>query len=701
MFVLQPNKKYSSKWIIGYKGKAYAEVYGKKKAYDLFVSLSHCLLGLEVQPAPRSRKQNLTADRKEYHRQWRARNKDKVRAYNLRSRQKQKQGKMKRALEEGETQMAMEQRAADDGQEAYDHYMRWVRSDIPEELRRELEGMTEERIQESFGKHLAFGTGGLRAELGAGTNRMNVFTVRRITQGLADYLKAKGSGAVVRGAAIAYDSRRLSQRFAEEAALVLARNGIKAYLFEELRPTPILSFAVRQLQTAAGIVITASHNPPEYNGYKVYGEDGGQVAPDAADAIAAAIDDIDDELAVETMPRQEALIRGLLVHIGRKIDIAYYLNMQSQLLQPSLGRMHRAPLRIVYTALHGAGRYPVRDVLRMAGYQAVFTVAAQERPDPEFSTVASPNPEEPEALRLAIELAEKVEAELVMGTDPDADRVGLAVRNRGGAFECLTGNQTGALLLEFTLSRLREQDRLPANGVVIKTIVTSELGRAIASAYGVETLDTLTGFKYIGEKIGEYERTGEKQFLFGYEESCGYLAGTFVRDKDAVQACLLIAEMAAYYRSIGLSVHEALMNLYEKYGYYREALHSITLAGLEGVVRMNRITEYMRKHRSEKLGGAWKVRWIRDYQYQEQFDMVSRTKQPIELPRSNVLKYILDDNCWFAVRPSGTEPKLKIYFGAVGDSEEETAAKLESLRAQVLHWVDNIQNYIGLEVTVR
>ncbi|MCI3927154.1 phospho-sugar mutase [Paenibacillus sp. TRM 82003] len=587
------------------------------------------------------------------------------------------------------------------GQEPYDNYLRWVQSNMPEWMRRELDEMNEAQLKECFGKHLEFGTGGLRAEIGVGTNRMNLFTVRRITQGLADYLNSLGAEYAVRGVAIAYDSRKFSQAFADEAGLVLARNGIRAYVFEELRPTPILSFAVRQLKAAAGIVITASHNPAEYNGYKVYGEDGGQIPPHVADAITEAIDAVESELTVETMNRQEALIRGLYVKIGRKVDIGYYLNVQSQILQSAPIRAQREQMKIVYTPLHGAGNRPVRDLLRMAGFQEVFTVEAQEHPDENFSTVASPNPEEQEALRMAIDLAERLDADLVMGTDPDADRVGIAVRNQEGQFVCLTGNQTGALMLEYVLSQLHKQERLPANGVMIKTIVTSELGRVIASEYGVETLDTLTGFKYIGEKIGEFERTGEKQFLFGYEESYGYLVGSFVRDKDAVQSCLLIAEMAAYYRSIGMSVYEALMRIYEKYGYYEEGLHSITLKGLEGVVRINKITEYLREHMVTKLGERWKVRWIQDYQRQEAFHLTSNRMQRIELPRSNVLKYTLDDDCWFAVRPSGTEPKLKIYFGAVGGSASETEVKLESLKGQVLHLIDNIQSYLGLEVSAR
>lgn len=695
-------RQYIGKWIISYKGKSYVEIYGKKKAYDLFVNLSQCLLGLEVKRAANAKRKNATADRKEYNRKWRARNKDKIRMYNQKARQKRSRNDSQPVKEEqARMKESLEVSGVGYSPSPYEIYVRWVQSEMPEWMRTELDAMTEAQMQECFGKHLEFGTGGLRAEIGVGTNRMNVFTVRRITQGLAAYLLSRGEAFASRGVAIAYDSRRFSQEFAEEAALVLAQNGIKAYVFEELRPTPMLSYAVRHLKAAAGIVITASHNPPEYNGYKVYGEDGAQIPPQVADAITASIEAVENELAVRAMGKEEAVNRGLFKTIDRLVEIGYYLNLQSLLLQPGIAQEQGESMKIVYTPLHGSGNRPVREALGMAGFKQVYTVEAQELPDPAFSTVASPNPEEKEALRLAIELAEQVGAELVLGTDPDADRVGIAVRGRDGQFVCLTGNQTGALMLEYMLSQLSERMQLPNNGVVVKTIVTSELGRAIASEYGVETLDTLTGFKYIGEKIGEYERTGEKQFLFGYEESYGYLVGSFVRDKDAVQSCLVIAEMAAYYRSKGLSLYDALLLLYEKYGYYQEGLHSLTLKGLEGVVRINKITEYLRDHLVTKLGDLWKVTWIRDYDRQERFHLRSNTKQPIELPRSNVLHYTLDDGCWFAVRPSGTEPKLKIYFGAVGSGEADVEQKLKDLKNEVLHLLDNIQMYLGLQVSVK
>lgn len=697
---MNEKKRYSSKWIISYKGKSFAEIYGKKKAYDLFVNLSQCLLNLEVKKAANTKRENVTADRKAYSRRWREKNRDKIRVYNQRSRQKRlwKEGPRRK---EGQRRVKEQFETNENKFSPYEVYRRWSKAEMPEWMRAELDAMSEKQLHEHFGAHLEFGTGGLRAEIGVGTNRMNVFTVRRVTQGLAKYMLSRGTEFSSRGVAIAFDSRRFSREFAEEAALVLANNGIKAYLFEELRPTPMLSYAVRHLRTAAGIVITASHNPPEYNGYKVYGEEGAQIPPQVADAITANIEAVEDELAVQVLDRQEAMNRGLLIQIEQQVETNYYLNLQTLLLQPGIAREQGKEMKIVYTPLHGSGNRPVREALAMAGFEHVFVVESQEHPDSEFRTVASPNPEEKEALRLAIELAEDVGAELVLGTDPDADRVGIAVRGRGGQFVCLTGNQTGALMLEYTLSQLAERKQLPKNGVVIKTIVTSELGREIAKHYGVETIDTLTGFKYIGEKIGEFERTGEKRFLFGYEESYGYLAGSFVRDKDAVQSCLIIAEMAAYYRTKGLSLYEALLMLYEKYGYYQEGLHSVTLKGLEGIVRLNRMTEYMREHLVTKLGEQWKVVLIRDYDRQLQFHLRSNTRQTIELPRSNVLHYTLNDGCWFAVRPSGTEPKLKVYFGAVGNGEADVARKLEALRDEVLHLLDNIQIYLGLQVSIK
>ncbi|WP_166238912.1 phospho-sugar mutase [Paenibacillus turpanensis] len=579
----------------------------------------------------------------------------------------------------------------------FDAYKRWSMADMPAWMKQELAQMDEAAIKECFGSQLAFGTGGLRAEIGAGTNRINMFTVRKVTKGLADYLNQLGGSAPERGVAIAYDSRRFSKEFADEAALVLAENGVRAYVFDELRPTPLLSFAVRHLGTAAGIVITASHNPPEYNGYKVYGEDGCQLPPAAADAITEAVDRVENELTVRVMDKAEAIEKELYISIGHEVEEAYHTRLLKGIQNTAAIREAGDTLKIVYTPLHGSGNRPVREILARAGFRNVLTVKEQELPDSEFSTVSSPNPEEKAALALAIDLASANEADIVLGTDPDADRVGVAVRKASGEYVCLTGNQTGALMLDYILSQRQYRNDLPSNGIVMKTIVTSELGRVIASRYGVETMDTLTGFKYIGEKIAQFEQTGEKQFLFGYEESYGYLFDAFVRDKDAVQSCLLVSEMAAYYKTKGMTLDRVLDELYRTHGYFMEGLHSITLTGLEGIVRINQMTNYLREHLISKIG-SWRVSSISDYQSGSELHLTSNTRKPIDLPSSNVVKYILDDGAWFAVRPSGTEPKLKIYFSVIGETAEEAQNKLSLLRDQVLNLMDNIKMYLGLEV---
>ncbi len=667
-------------------------VYGKKKAYDMCVRLSHCVNGLRVEAAPRRKQDGVPKDKREYHREWRANNKDKVREYNRRSYLKRKQKKiLEQYLEEGPERM---QEAESIQHESYIDYLRWLRADIPQELRDEMEHMDDSEISEYFGKNLEFGTGGLRAEIGPGTNRLNIYTVRKATQGLADYLKSQPETGSV---AIGYDSRRCSREFAEQTACVLARNGIKAYLFEQLYPTPLLSYAVRQLQASAGVMITASHNPPSDNGYKVYGADGAQITSQTAKDIMAAIDQVEDELAVEIMDKEEAIRQGLLVPIGQELVEQYYERLLTIIQDPSCIREQADKLTIVYTPLHGTGNVPVREALRRAGFSRVFVVPEQEKPDGDFPTVRSPNPEDQEALQLAIQLAREVQADIVMATDPDADRAGIAVRDAGHHYWCLNGNETGALMLDYLLMQKQRSGSLPESGVILKTIVTSELGRLIASSYGVETMDTLTGFKYIGEMIGRFERSGDKHFLFGYEESYGYLIGDFVRDKDAVQACLFICEMTAYYKQRGMTLLDRLKQLHEQFGYYEESQHSIALKGIEGMVRMNEIMNYLRQLIVPRVDG-WRVSWIRDFDRGTELHLSSNMLRSIGLPRSNVLHYSFINGSWFAIRPSGTEPKLKIYFSTVGHSREEAKQMMDKLRAGVLELIDNIQIHLGLQV---
>ena len=554
-------------------------------------------------------------------------------------------------------------------------YQRWLRSEqLDPALKAELAAIegNEKEIEERFYQSLEFGTGGLRGVIGAGTNRMNKYTVRKATQGLARYIAKQGAEAKQKGVVIAYDSRHFSPEFAREAGLVLAHNGIKAYVFEELRPTPELSFAVRHLGATAGIVITASHNPPEYNGYKVYWRDGAQIATELAAAITAEIAQVENELEVEAASLDEALVDGRFSWIGAELDDAYQAKLQSLILQP---KEQNRDYKIVYTPLHGTGNKPVRRILASMGFENVSVVPEQELPDANFSTVASPNPEEHQAFRLAIALAEKEGAELIMGTDPDADRTGVVVRDEQGKFVVLTGNQLGALMLDYILSTRSARGELPSNGVVIKTIVTSEIGAAVASRYGLETLNTLTGFKFIGEKIKQFEESGEKKFLFGYEESYGYLVGDFCRDKDAVQACMVAAEMGAYYKRQGRTLYQALMDLFGQIGFYREGLVSLTLKGVDGVQQIQEMMEKLRQHPPTHIAGI-AVREAKDY------------KPGIDgLPPANVLKYFLADDSWFAARPSGTEPKIKFYFGVKGTSLTDSETRLAGLQKAVMDLV--------------
>ncbi|MGZ0084624.1 phospho-sugar mutase [Caldibacillus thermoamylovorans] len=569
-------------------------------------------------------------------------------------------------------------------------YEQWLHEPrLHPELRQRLEQRRDDErwLEDCFYKNLEFGTGGMRGELGPGTNRMNIYTVRKASEGLARYIQSFGDEAKRRGVVIAYDSRHQSPEFAMEAAKTLATNGIQAYVFDELRPTPELSFAVRHLRAFAGIVITASHNPPEYNGYKVYGEDGGQLPPAIADEVIRYVNEVENELAVCVEDEEVLKQKGLIRIIGKEIDDAYIDAVKTISLHPELAK--ETKMTIVFTPLHGTANKPVRRALAELGYQNVFVVKEQEQPDPNFSTVASPNPEEHAAFAMAIELGEQVNADLLIATDPDADRLGIAVKNGEGKYIVLTGNQTGALLLHYLLSQRKEKGLLPPNGVVLKTIVTSEFGRAIAASFGLETVDTLTGFKFIGEKIKEYEQTGQYVFQFGYEESYGYLIGDFVRDKDAVQAAVLAAEVCAFYKQQGLSLYEGLLQLFAKYGYYREGQQSLTLKGKEGAEAIAAILASFRQQPPVEVAGK-KVTVIEDYQTRERTNTVTGEKTALTLPVSNVLKYVLEDGSWFCLRPSGTEPKMKAYFGVKGTSLQDSEEKLAALTGAVMRRVDDV-----------
>ncbi|MBD8069396.1 phospho-sugar mutase [Bacillus sp. PS06] len=568
-------------------------------------------------------------------------------------------------------------------------YEKWVSFNrLNKEIETQLNKLKDDKknLEDCFYKNLEFGTGGMRGEIGPGTNRVNIYTIRKATEGLARYIDGFGEEAKARGVAIAYDSRHKSPEFALEAARTLGKHGIKTYVFEELRPTPELSFAVRYLHAFAGIVITASHNPPEYNGYKVYAEDGGQLPPVAASEIIAKVNEVEDELTVEVADVEELKSEGLLTFIGEHIDAAFTNQLKTITLNPTLIEQVADQLNIVFTPLHGTANKPVRRALDALGFKQITIVKEQELPDPNFSTVSSPNPEEHAAFELAIEYGNRVNADLLIGTDPDADRLGVAVKDAKGEYVILTGNQLGALMLQYILSQKQEQGILPENGVVLKTVVTSEIGRAIAEKFGIHTVDTLTGFKFIGEKIKEYEETGEYAFQFGYEESYGYLIGDFVRDKDAVQSSIMAAEVAAYYKAQGKTLYQGLMEIFEEYGYYREDLVSLTLKGKDGAEKINEMMSSFRQNPPVEMAGRSIVA-VEDYQTSKRSEILSGEESEINLPTSNVLKYFLEDGSWFCLRPSGTEPKIKFYFGVKGNTLNESIDILESLKQAVLNKV--------------
>ncbi|WP_346200476.1 phospho-sugar mutase [Caldifermentibacillus hisashii] len=547
----------------------------------------------------------------------------------------------------------------------------------------------EKSLEELFYKNLEFGTGGMRGEIGPGTNRMNIYTIRKASEGLAQYLLSQGEESAKRGVVISYDSRHMSPEFALEVAKTVGKHGIKSYLFSELRPTPELSFAVRHLGAAAGVMVTASHNPPEYNGYKVYGDDGGQLPPKQADALTNFVNSVEDELSIEVTGKEELLANGLLQYIGEDIDQIYLENVAKIQLNKEIVEKVGEELKIVFTPLHGTANKLVQEGLKQFGFKNVTVVKEQEHPDPNFSTVKSPNPEEHAAFELAIKYGKEIDADILLGTDPDSDRLGVAVKNAEGEYQVLTGNQTGAVMLHYLLSQKAEKGLLPENGIVLKTIVTSEIGRAIAESFGVPTFDTLTGFKFIGEKIKEYEKTGKHTFLFGYEESYGYLIGDFVRDKDAVQAAIFAAEVAAFYKAQEKSLYDALMEIFEKYGYYKEALSSLTLKGKDGAEQIANILEEFRSNPPKEIAGI-RVTAVEDYKASIRKQLSNGKLNPISLPKSNVLKYFLEDGSWFCVRPSGTEPKCKFYFAVKGSSLNESEQLVNNLQQAVMEKVHHI-----------
>ena len=572
-----------------------------------------------------------------------------------------------------------------------ENYKKWCEDTyFDEATRAELKAIegNDKEIQERFYKDLEFGTGGLRGIIGAGTNRLNIYTVSKATQGFANYIIKQGEDAVKKGVAIAFDSRRMSPEFAEITALVLNGNGIKTYIYPSLRPTPMLSFAVRELNCTGGVVITASHNPPEYNGYKVYWADGGQVPYPRDEAIIEEVNAVTDFHTIKTANKDEAVKAGLFNVIGEEVDEAFDKNVLAQIVNPEIIK-EQHDLKIVYTPIHGSGNKPVRHVLEKAGFENVTVVPEQELPDSEFTTVGYPNPENPAVFELAIKLAEKIDADIILGTDPDCDRVGAVVKTKDGSYTVLTGNMTGTLICNYICSQKAKLGTLPKNGALVSTIVSSEMTKAIAKKYNLAYFDVLTGFKYIGEKIKEFEQTGDYQYVFGFEESYGCLSGTYARDKDAVVASLLICEMAAYYKSRGMSLYDGLMELYDTYGVYKEIIHSITLKGIEGIENMKKIMDTLRKDAPSEIAGV-KVTETRDYLEDKIVNVATGKVSPTNLPKSNVLYFTLADDTWFCVRPSGTEPKIKIYFGTKADTVENAEKKIATAQDGIMKVVNSV-----------
>ncbi|MEE0884647.1 MAG: phospho-sugar mutase [Faecalimonas sp.] len=573
-----------------------------------------------------------------------------------------------------------------------EQYQAWLTNPyFDEETKAELKAIAndDKEIKERFYKDLEFGTAGLRGVIGAGTNRMNIYTVRKATQGLANYIMQKGFAS--KGVAIAYDSRRMSPEFAGEAALCLAANGIKAYIFESLRPTPELSYAVRKLGCIAGINITASHNPPEYNGYKVYWEDGAQITPPHDKGIMDEVQKVTDYNTVKTMDVEAAKAAGLYEVIGAEIDDAYIEELKKQVIHWDAIKEVSKDLKIVYSPLHGTGNIPARRVLKELGFENVYVVKEQELPDGEFPTVSYPNPESEEAFELGLKLAKEVDADLVLATDPDADRLGVYVKdNKSGDYKVLTGNMSGCLLEEYELSqRQAVNGKLPEDGAVISTIVTSNMAGTIAKSYGLRFIEVLTGFKFIGQQILGFEQSGVGTYLFGFEESYGCLIGTHARDKDAIVATMALCEAAAYYKTQGKTLWDAMIDMYEKYGYYKDDIQSITLKGIEGLAKIQEILETLRKEPPVEIAG-YKVLKARDYKADTIKDLATGEVTSTGLPSSNVLYYDLTDDAWLCVRPSGTEPKVKFYYGVKGASLEDADSKSAAFGKEVLAMIDKM-----------
>lgn len=570
-------------------------------------------------------------------------------------------------------------------------YEAWLHNPyFDEQTKEELRSIAndDEEVKDRFYRELEFGTAGLRGVIGAGTNRMNIYVVRKTTQGLANYIAGvKGQS---KGVAIAYDSRRMSPEFAQEAALCLAANGIKSYIFESLRPTPELSYAVRKLGCIAGINITASHNPPEYNGYKVYWEDGAQITPPHDTGIMDQVAQVTDYQNVKTMDKKEASDSGLYEVIGQAIDGAYMEELKSQVLHMDAIKKMAKELKIVYSPLHGTGNIPVRTVLRELGFESVYVVKEQELPDGEFPTVSYPNPEAKEAFALGLKLAREVDADLVLATDPDADRLGVYVKDqKTGDYLELTGNMSGCLLADYEIGQRKALKGLPNDGVLIKTIVTTNMADAIVKEYGIKLIEVLTGFKFIGQQILNFEQTGKGTYLFGFEESYGCLIGTHARDKDAIVATMALCEAAAYYKSLGKTLWDAMVDMYEKYGYYKDAIQSITLKGMDGLAKIQEILEQLRKEPPTAIGG-YDVLQVRDYQNDTVVDQKTKAVTSTGLPKSNVLYYELSEDAWLCARPSGTEPKVKFYYGVKGTSLADSDAKAEDLGKKVLAMIDKM-----------
>ncbi|MBQ6992742.1 MAG: phospho-sugar mutase [Clostridia bacterium] len=564
-----------------------------------------------------------------------------------------------------------------------ERYQEWCNNpffdDKTKEELKKIEGNIRE-IEDRFYKDLEFGTAGLRGVIGIGTNRMNKYTVAKATQGFANFI-IKNNGQE-RGVAISYDSRNMSKEFSEYTALCFNANGIKTYVFENLSPVPELSFAVRELNCIAGVMITASHNPPEYNGYKVYWEDGAQVSSPKDKLIIEEVNNITDFSQAKTMNKEEAIKLGLYNTIGKEIDDKYINILKQHVINPEVIKEMQKDIKIVYSPLHGTGNIPVRRILKEIGFENVYIVKEQELPDGNFPTVDYPNPEDKNAFKLGLELAKEIDADIILATDPDADRLGVYAKDSNGEYQSFTGNMSGCLIQEYILSQKKEKNKLPKNGAVITSIVSSKLSKAIADAYGIETIEVLTGFKYIGEQIKKFEETKEKEYVFGFEESYGCLIGTYARDKDAIASTMILCEAAAFYKKQGITLFEQMLNIYEKYGYYRENIITITLKGSEGAEKIKSIMQNLKQEKINNFG-KYKVLKIKDISNSVYYDLNKNTTGEINLPKSEVVYYEIENDYWCCVRPSGTEPKIKFYIGTKSNSIETSDKELEEITKEI------------------